>query len=131
MLHALLSRLRRLGPEPVMLAVALLVLYRHPGSLAGLGLATAGATLLLLRAAWPRAHRRLDQGLQRALARLAGGLAWLASAAAFFLAITPTALLLRASGRDLLQLRRRDDRASFWQAPPARAHDDDFFKAQF
>lgn len=114
-----------------MLAVALVVLLRHPYALPGLVLAAAGSTLLLLRLACPGAHRRVDQAAQRALARLAAGLSWLASAAAFFLAIAPTALLLRASGRDLLQLRRRDDRASFWRAPPARPHDDDFFKAQF
>lgn len=129
--HGLLARLRRLPPEPVMLAIALLVLVRHPHAVAGVGLALAGGTLLLLRLLWPAAHRRVEQALQRAQGRLAAGLSWLATAAAFFLVITPVALLLRAAGRDPLRLRRQDAHASLWQAPPDRAHDDDFFKAQF
>lgn len=131
MLKPLLSRLHRLRPEWVMLAVALLLLYRHPHSIVGAALAVAGGVLFLLRQLHPAAHARLEQAQQRAQAALVAGLSWLATAAAFFLVLTPAALLLRAAGRDLLQLRRRDDRASLWQTPPERAHDDDFFKAQF
>lgn len=131
MLKPLLSRLQRLRPESVMLAVALLLLYRHPHSALGAGLAVAGSTLFLLRRLHPAMHARLEQALQRGQAALVAGLSWLATAAAFFLVLTPIALLLRAAGRDLLQLRRGSERASLWQTPPERAHDDDFFKAQF
>lgn len=34
--------------------------------------------------------------------------------AIFFLAVTPTALIMRLRGRDLLSLRRRPDLASYW-----------------
>lgn len=42
----------------------------------------------------------------------------------FFLAVTPTALVMRLRGRDLLSLRRRPDLASYWverEAQPASA----------
>ena len=131
MLKPLLSRLHRLRPEAVMLAVALLLLYRHPHSVVGTVLAVAGGALLLLRQLHPAAHARLEQVLQRVQAGLVTGLSWLATAAAYFLILTPAALLLRATGRDLLQLRRGGERASLWRTVPDRAHDDDFFKAQF
>lgn len=45
-------------------------------------------------------------------------------AALFFLAITPVALILRLSGKDILNLRPREKKDSYWTAHKTRAKDD-------
>lgn len=85
----------------------------QPG-LAGLAWAAALAIACtgLLRPLW---LAPLQRALQRIGAPLGAALAVAALALFFFALLTPIALVLRASGRDPLLLRRTSARASYWR----------------
>ena len=65
------------------------------------------------RATGMNSFDRAWRGLQRSLGTIGGAIL-------FFAVLTPVALLLRVTGRDLLRLRRTDGVASYWLTRPAR-----------
>ena len=82
--------------------------------------AVAGPTLLLRRAGWPRALAPVERGWSL----LAAALGWVNTrillAVVFFVVLAPTALVLRALGKDPLERRRDRGRATYWRTrePP-------------
>jgi hypothetical protein len=85
-----------------------------------LGVAAAFAALAL---AAPRALSPLNYLWFRFGLLLHGVISPIIIGAVFFLCVTPTGVILRWFGKDLMQLRRRDDLPSYWivRDPPGPA----------
>jgi hypothetical protein len=111
--------LRRFGlvVGGALVAVGLLLLRRHPD--ARLVVAAAGAALLAAGALAPG----LLRGLHPRWMALAFALGWLVSrlilVVVFAVAVTPLALLARASGKRFLDLRPDPGASSHWVRRPA------------
>lgn len=121
---------RRFGLGVLCTAVvlALWVALRKHHLHVALGLVAGGLATQLLAFLAPRAVL----GLRAAWMGLAGLLGWINSrillSLVFFLMVTPLALVLRALGKNPLDLRMRD-RPSYWRPPrvrDARHHDHPF-----
>ncbi len=78
--------------------------------LAILGLAALGACV------WPRAFRGFYRGSSRAGFWLSQVLARIVLTLLFMFVLTPLALILRASGKDFLRLKRSPGATSYWSA---------------
>src|SRR5437773_822447 len=101
-------------------AAAWQALVRDNGT-AAVVLGALAVTVGPIGLAWPRLVRPVFVGWMV----LAFPVGWLVSrvvlAVVFYGLFTPVGLLLRALGRDVLALRRRADRVSYWEPKPAPA----------
>lgn len=96
-------------------------LYFYSAGAIFLGLALAAPNLLKpLNFVW----FKFGQGLHKIISPLIMGLL-------FFVAVTPTALIMRAKGKDLLRLKRDPEAKSYWiqRIPPGPSQDS--LKKQF
>jgi hypothetical protein len=71
-----------------------------------------------------RAWLLLGRAMHRVMSPLVMG-------AIYFLCVTPTGWIMRLRGKDLLELRRRPDLASYWVVRPPANADADSMKNQF
>jgi hypothetical protein len=92
------------------------------GAAFALGLLAVGLLFGALALAAPRALRPFYLALSIATLPVAVPLSWALLAAAWFLVLTPVALVARALGRDALALRAPPPGTSLWR--PRRPHPD-------
>lgn len=123
------SRLRSLSPVLGLLMAALLLpVYSVVMPLALGGLAFLLCLLWLL---WPAAYARVHSFLNGALHTLSAFITIPVLLMAYFLVLTPVALLMRCMGRDMLGRRHLSASSSKWRQPAPRVHDEAFFRVQF
>jgi Saxitoxin biosynthesis operon protein SxtJ len=99
---------------PVAVALAGLLVGRHVGPTARVGVWAGGAAVVLLYAAVPAVRRPVFVGISRLTAPIGWAVSHLVLVLVFAVVVTPVALLLRLLGRDPLS-RRPDPRVStYW-----------------
>lgn len=129
---SLVGRLRSLMPVAGLLIAMALLLRFSPSAVM---LPVLGGLVLFLALLWllfPAAYDRLHARTGRALQAVSMLFTLLVLLVAYFLLLTPIALLMRWMGRDPLSCQPHSLAASNgWRSPHSRQYDDEFFRAQF
>lgn len=126
------SRLRSLMPVLGLLLGASLLWFLKPISVLPRVMGALGAFLLLLWLSHPIAYSRVQALMAHLLQGLASLITLPVLLLAYFLLLTPIAVLMRLRGRDPLNSRRPSPAATTeWRQPQPRPHDEEFFRVQF
>lgn len=126
------SRLRSLMPVLGMLMAASLLWFLKPMAVLPRVMGTLGAFLLLLWLLHPVAYGRVQALMEHLLQGLVSLITLPVLLLAYFLLLTPIAVLLRLRGRDPLNGRRSSPATTTeWRQPQPRPHDEEFFRVQF
>lgn len=128
----LADRLRSLLPVSGLLTATALLFCFSPSVVMPRVLAGLTSFLALLWLLRPAAYDRWHACMGRALQGVSMLFTLLVLLVAYFLLLTPIALLMRWMGRDPLNRQLLSPAASSgWRTPYARQYDDEFFRAQF
>jgi hypothetical protein len=99
---------------PVAIVLAGLLVGRHLGPTARVGVWAGGAVLVLLYAAVPAARRPVFVGVSRLTAPIGWVVSHVVLVLVFVVVVTPVALLLRLLGRDPLNRRPDPLATTYW-----------------